>query len=119
MNKLNFHKYIDGYDNIVLIVKMANGTFTVGYSEGRFESKLSSTKDGLIISLTNQTYFTLVERNRRAITYDDFYIIFGNSEIRLKSLEKKLFSNFGISNGYYSSKGQKVSVLLGGSNTER
>jgi hypothetical protein len=60
LNKLNFHKYVDGYDNIVLIVKMANGTFTAGYSEGRFESKLPSTKDGLVISLTHKKYFTLV-----------------------------------------------------------
>ena len=49
----------------------------------------------------------------KAIVYDDFYLIFGNSELRLKSLEKKIFSNFGINNGYYNNRGEKVNVLLG------
>lgn len=84
---------------------MANGTYTAGFSEGKFDSKEPSKKDGIIISLTNEKYFTLVKPNTRAITYDDFYIIFGNSELRLKCLENRLFSNFGISNGYYNSRG--------------
>jgi len=46
------------------------------------------------------------------VTYDDYYIIFGNSEIRLKSLELSVFSNFGISNGFYESKGKGVEALL-------
>lgn len=96
---------MDGIDNLLLIIKMANGTYTAGFSQGRFDSKSHSSKDGLIISLTNEKTFTLVQPNRRAITYDDFYIIFGNSELRLKSLENKLFSNFGISNGYYNPRG--------------
>lgn len=47
------------------------------------------------------------------ITYDDYYIIFGNSEIRLKSLESKVFSNFGIANGYFENRGMGVETLLG------
>jgi hypothetical protein len=78
--------------------------FLAGYTEGPILRR-SSDRDGLILSLTNRKYFTLLEHNRRAITYDEYYIIFGNSEIRLKSLENRVFSNFGISNGYYNSKG--------------
>jgi hypothetical protein len=37
----------------------------------------------------------------------------GNSEIRLKSQNKKVYSNFGVSNGYFDSKGEKVDILLG------
>jgi hypothetical protein len=61
----------------------------------------------------------LVEQNKMAVSYDDYYIIFGNSEIRLKSQENKLFSNFGSNNSYYASRGFKVSVLLGGASNER
>lgn len=61
----------------------------------------------------------LVDKGRRPITYDDYYLIFGNSEIRLRSQEKIIFSNFGISNGYYASRGKNVSILLGGSPQQR
>jgi hypothetical protein len=58
---------------------MKNGNYIAAYSEGSFESQKISQRDGLIISLTNQEVFTLLEKNRRAITYDDYYLIFGNS----------------------------------------
>jgi hypothetical protein len=45
-------------------------------------------------------------------------MIFGNSEIRIKSQEKKVYSNFGISNSYFKSRGFKVETLLGGSPKE-
>ena len=51
--------------------------------------------------------------NRLPIKYDDYYLIFGNSEIRLKSLERKLFSNFGIGNSYYDNKMKKKIDFLG------
>lgn len=31
-NKTNFHKYIDGKDNLVFIIRMLNGTYTAAYS---------------------------------------------------------------------------------------
>ena len=85
LNKINFHQYIDNISNILLILKTVDGLFIAGYSEGPFHKKTSD-KDGIIFSLTNRKIFTLVERNKRAITYDEYYLIFGNSEIRLKSL---------------------------------
>lgn len=118
INSTNFHKYIDEKPEIVVIIKLVNGGCVAAYSEGQFKRE-TSTKDGLIISLTNREYFTLVEKNRRAITYDDFYLIFGNSEIRLRSQDKELFSNFGISNGYFASRNKRVNVLLCGGENER
>ena len=66
------------------------------------------------MALTIKEVFTLLEANKRAISYDDFFIIFGNSEVRLKTGEKKMFSNFGINNGYFNTRGIPVSALLGG-----
>lgn len=69
--------------------------------------------------MTNKKCFFPLELNKRAITYDDYYVIFGNSEIRIKSMEDKVFSNFGINNSYYDCKGEKVTVLLGGGMHDR
>lgn len=34
-------------------------------------------------------------------------------------MENRVFSNFGISNGYYNCRGEKVTVLLGGGQHDR
>ena len=47
------------------------------------------------------------------MTYDKFFLIFGNSELRLKQGEVKFFSNFGIANSFYDSNGDKYTVLNG------
>jgi hypothetical protein len=65
----------------------------------------------MILSLWARKVFQ--NKDRRAITYDDYFGIFGNSELRIKSMEYKLFSNFGIANGYYDNQGERVNVILG------
>jgi len=57
-------------------------------------------KDGIIMAIQDEECY-FVKQGMRAITYDDFYIIFGNSELRIKAGELLIFSNFGIANGYY------------------
>jgi hypothetical protein len=102
-----------------VIIKLANGHFIAGFTEDSLQTdKRQSQKTGLIMSLTNREVFTLAEQNKRAATYDEYYIIFGNSEIRIKSQEKRVYSNFGISNSYFKSRGHKVETLLGGSPKE-
>lgn len=101
-----------------MIIRLSNGFYAAAYSEAPFVSRSVSSGDALLISITNQKVFYLVEQNRRGIIYDDYYIIFGNSELRLRSQENRVFSNFGISNGYFANRGEKVSILLG-EGTER
>lgn len=83
-----------------------------GYSTEAFSPNGIKGGLGLILSLWGQMTFE-VKQKQRAISYDDYYLIFGNSELRLKSLEQKLFSNFGIANSYYDPKGEKVISILG------
>jgi hypothetical protein len=65
--------------NLLVIVKSDRGAYTAGFSKGGFWPNQPSDSDGLLISLTNKKVFTLATQNQRAITYDDYYIIFGNS----------------------------------------
>ena len=119
LSKENIHKYIDEKPHLVVIVKMINGYFVAGYAEGIFKPRSPSDKSGLIMSLTNQKCYQLVQRNKKSIGYDDFFVIFGNSEIRIKSQQKKIFSNFGLSNSYYRHNGDGVSTFLGGGKSQR
>ena len=56
--------------------------------------------------------FTLIE-GKRSVTYDNYFLIFGNSELRLKHAENKFFTNFGIANSFFDSNNEKYSVLTG------
>ena len=53
------------------------------YSEGALQRNKTLDKDGLLISLSNREIFCL-EPGARALNYDDSFIIFGNSELRLR-----------------------------------
>lgn len=60
-----------------------------------------------------------MKEGRKAITYDDFYLIVGNSEFRLRHAEQKLFSNFGIAASFINNNGKTVDHLFGeGRNNE-
>lgn len=51
---------------------------------------------------------------KKSITYDpNGFIIFGNSDLRLKTHENSIFSNFGVATGFYDAKGKNASDLLG------
>ena len=60
-----------------MVIKLKNGYMTAAYSEGAFVPKMQS--DRLIFSVTNRKLYTLREHNRRAISYDEYFLIFGNS----------------------------------------
>jgi hypothetical protein len=117
LNKVNFHNYIDYQPDLLIIVKTTDGAFLAGYSESAISPSNNADRSGLIVSLTNQLVFPLLEE-KKSVTYDDYYIIFGNSEIRVKSLELSVFSNFGISNGFYNCKGMGVEAILCSPNRE-
>ena len=60
-------------------MKIKNGNYIAAYTEGSFYPQKISTQDALIISITNQETFRLIDKCKRAITYDEYFLIFGNS----------------------------------------
>lgn len=85
------------------------------------------TDEGLLISLNNRKVYCLnnlannPKKNKidtkpiYGMVYDEFYLIFGNSEIRVKPGEKegKVFSNFGVCfSSQFNSEGDYVDSLL-------
>lgn len=83
-NKVNFHRYVDKHRHIILIIKTIYGKLIAGYSAEAFDPNGIKRGFGLIISLWARKTFEV--KDKRAIVYDDYYLIFGNSELRLKSL---------------------------------
>ena len=106
-NSVNFHQFIDGVENLFVVIKLINGYVVGGYScfpieKDKQKSKSIGYGKGIIFSLTHNRSFVMKRDPRTAVlTYDDFFFIFGNSELRLKSQEKKFFSNFGVANSTF------------------
>lgn len=96
---------------MVAIFKTIYGKLIAGYSEEAFDASGIVRGYGMIMSLWGRKMFELKEK--KAISYDDYFLIFGNSELRVKTGEFRLFSNFGIANAYYNNRGEKVHALLG------
>jgi len=83
-------------------------------------------EEGLILSLTNRKYYRLNnftnypkknKNDKRTILgmiYDDYYLIFGNAEIRVKPGESnpKVFSNFAVSQAFFNNEGDNVNILF-------
>ena len=114
-NRTNFHRYIDDYPHVVVVIKTDYSYMVAAYAEHGFVAGEAGIGRGLLMALgTGQVWS--VQQGKRPTTYDDYYIIFGNSDLRLRALEKKVFSNFGLSNSCYE-KGS-VEELLGESERE-
>jgi hypothetical protein len=45
--------------------------------------------------------------------YNEYFIIFGNAEIRIRANEKTVFSNFGIASSFFNPRNKRVHDLLG------
>jgi hypothetical protein len=59
------------------------------------------------------------ERQQRStISYDDYYIIFGNSEICIKVNDMHVLSNFAIQARHFNSKNRDVNFFLGDTKRE-
>ena len=69
-------------------------------------------EDAFIMALNTGNTYEL-KKGARAISYDEYYLLFGNSEIRLRSGESLIFSNFGIANSNFDNKNQSVDALFG------
>ena len=120
-----FHERIDEKSNLVLVLQTENAVMA-GYYSGKYAEATFMTEEALIISLTNLKSYRLnnfannPRKNKKdtkpvyGMVYDKFFLIFGNSEIRVKPGDKdrKVFSNFGVSNSYFNSEGDNVGNLL-------
>jgi hypothetical protein len=115
---------IDNHSNLVVIVETANHVLLAGFYSGQYAENVSLDEEALLISLTNSKTYCLNNlknnpkkdiKDKRAIhgmVYDKYYLIIGNSEIRLRQGEKKIYSNFGVQNGFFLSNGDGVDNWL-------
>lgn len=119
--KNNIHKYIDNHKRLLCVIKTVNKDIVAGYYPGELKKNVDLDEGGLIIALSKDKVFRLQEKKVnparifRGMVYDDFYVNFGNAELRIKTGKRELFSNLGNSLGYYDAQAQecKYDILIG------
>jgi hypothetical protein len=122
-NKSSCHDYIDSRASLLCIVKTVKGAYLASYYSGAYAEKTVMNDPGLLVSLNNGEVFRLNPQGGkitpRGMVHDKYYIIFGNSELRLKVADREVYSNFGVNNSYFNNRGLAVDALLGeGSNRQ-
>lgn len=86
------------------------------YSQTAFKPNSLTNQPGLLISFHNQLVF---KNTKKAIIYDENEVIFGNYDLKIRSGESKITSNFASLGSFYDNQGYGVHALLGeGKNRE-
>ena len=129
--KTNFHELIDNHSNLVIVIETEHALVAAYYS-GVLEASGVMDQEALILSLDKRRVIRLnnarnypnVPRDPRearvirSLTYDPYYLIFGNAELRVRAGEEKVFSNLGINNSYFNSEGWRAKDLLNDSSND-
>lgn len=128
-NTNSYHNYVDGVPNIVLLVTHSGGQIIGSFSEAAYHSKNFNCdfKKGLMLEFTNGRVFHTKQKKEngkgnkmisRPLSYDEFYIIWGNSDLRIKpptpqarDTDLELHSFYGTANSCYEEKGNPNSSI--------
>jgi hypothetical protein len=119
LNSASFHNYIDNRRHLLCIVKTAKGAVAAAYYSGVYADKIIMSEPSLLVSLQEDEAFQLkvpsatTKVNYKGMVYDKYFVIFGNSELRLKISDREAYSNFGVNNEYFDSRGFNVGCILG------
>jgi hypothetical protein len=105
-NKINFHEYIDDQENLLLVISLENGNKVGAWTKGYFAPGQKNV-DAILFNLSTKESYELKIPDTKATTYDNYFLIFGNTEIRIKNQQYGFFSNFGISGSCFNTQGKK------------
>lgn len=114
LNLVNFHNYFDRVDNLIVFIKISNGTIIGGFTVYPVDpERIHRPGRGFLFSLTGRKVYPLrTQPKLPVVSYDNYFFLFGNAEIRLKSQEKKVFSNFGIANSTFDNGNEPRTSFL-------
>lgn len=117
LNSVNIHKYIDGKEHLLCVIKTAN-TILAAYYPGALRKDAVMNEGGLLISVTNNESYHLLKRTNKyqkiyqGMIYDPFFLVFGNFDIRIRNGSQTVSSRFGTNSSFFDSKGRRVNDLL-------
>ena len=113
MKKMSFHEEVDNQNHYVLLIRLQNGMLIGAYSQQGLTKDQTNTGNGFICSISNETVFHLKKHSKARLTqYNEYFIIFGNAQLRIKLGEDYVESNLGISNKFFDTGNLKNPQIL-------
>lgn len=113
-NTSSFHKYLNGKENLVCIVKFVNGVHSAAFYSGVYTKKEKMKMPALLIAISSNASYPLYEldnkinRKVKGMIYDEEALIFGQSDLKVHFSLKTAFSNFGSEQSAFDGKGATV-----------
>ena len=85
-NDTLIHESIDNQNNLLLIMALENNFIIGAYSEFGFNEITKEINQGFLFSITKKEKYHVAERfkSKSICLYNEFFIIYGNSDIRFK-----------------------------------
>ena len=114
--KIDFHEQIDGKSDYVVIVRLKNEKIVAAYSKEALVKGVENNGDGFLAELSGKKSFYLKKNNAKAkiSSWNEYFLIFGNAELRIKSGESQVYSNLGSTFKYFNTeKAKDPEVLFG------
>jgi hypothetical protein len=115
LGKANFHCYIDNKPNLLVLAALDNGYVVGAFTKYPLcKDHIEKPGDGFLFNVNNQVIYPVRSDAIQPVAgYDDYFLVLGNSEFRLRSQELKFFSNFGTSTCTFNAKGHKRLDFMG------
>ena len=114
----SFHKYIDNKENLLLIIKLKNGLFLAAFSSIPLINNVTTyyrEKRGMLLCLDHKKCFKLKNtQDATPVMYDDYFLVFGNKELKIRILDNKVSSTFGSDFGFFDNCGHDNTKILFG-----
>lgn len=107
MSNKNPHKYIDNRPNYLVLIQLPYRNLIGAFSEAPLtENNCNKKGNGFVFVLNDDKIYKIEYKVNGAtfMEYNPFYLIFGNSELRLHLNKNEVYSNFGIAQGYFRPK---------------
>ena len=100
-----------------MIAKLANGKNLAAFTEISFENRsIPEPNPRAFLCDLNREKFYKPKNMYKTICYDKNFILFGNSEIRIKHKDNKIYSNFAIAKSFFDPEEDKLHDFIGRDN---
>ena len=101
--------------NILILFKTITGIIIGVFSQHPLQQELNQEiKKSFLFNLNEPRFYSLNEQEKsRPFMYDNFFLVVGNSEIRVEHNKRLLYSNFGARMSFFETGGDKIEDFLG------
>ena len=95
----------------MVVIALENGWKLAAFTSAPFVPQVESGQGMIVVLNTGKVYYP--KELGKVIRYDAYEMVFGNSQLRIKTNDYTLYRNFGKANGLFDAQGDNLAALHG------